>query len=212
MQPDEPCFWEQQPPRTACGPLVSDNNKVGRLGARLAQYITSWSTLLFDTENRSDLLNDELKFYRRGAVDAPRPACCPPPFDVANNWMHEYPQAHVIPFGNGQRSDPEANRLVEWLLFNGARVEKLEKKHRYAGRDTRAVGPASVRMDQPRRGIDRYRAWHRTGHLTGLYLHPLRAAGVVEPRLPLGRRRDHGARRGGVPVPQTDTEREGFAG
>ena len=140
------------PPRTACGPLVSDNNKVGRLGARLAQYITSWSTLLFDTENRSDLLNDELEFYRRGAVDAPRPACCPPPFDVANNWMHEYPQAYVIPFGNGQRSDPEANRLVEWLLFNGAQVEKLEKKYRYAGQ-TLERGTYVVRMDQTRRGL-----------------------------------------------------------
>jgi Zinc carboxypeptidase len=140
------------PARTACGPLVSDNNKVGRLGARLAQYITSWSTLLFDTENRSDLLNDELEFYRRGAVDAPRPACCPPPFDVANNWMHEYPQAYVIPFGNGQRSDPEANRLVEWLLFNGAQVEKLEKKYRYAGQ-TLERGTYVVRMDQTRRGL-----------------------------------------------------------
>jgi Zinc carboxypeptidase len=140
------------PPRTACGPLVSDNNKVGRLGARLAQYITSWSTLLYDTDNRSDLLRDELEFYRRGDVDAPRPACCPPPFDVANNWMHEYPQAYVIPFGNGQRSDPEANRLVEWLRFNGAKVERLENKYRYAGQ-TLDRGTYVVRMDQPRRGL-----------------------------------------------------------
>jgi Zinc carboxypeptidase len=139
-------------PRTQCGPLVSDNAKVGRLGARLAQEITSWSTLLYDTENRSALLRDELEFYRRGAVDAPRPACCPPPFDVANNWMHEYPQAYVIPFGNGQRSDPEANRLVEWLLFNGAEVERLEKKYRYAGQ-TLERGTYVVRMDQVRRGL-----------------------------------------------------------
>jgi Zinc carboxypeptidase len=140
------------PPRTACGPPVSDNSKVGRLGARLAQYVTSWSTLLYDTENRSDLLRDELEFYRRGAVDAPRPACCPPPFDVANNWMHEYPQAYVIPFGGRQRSDPEANRLVEWLLFNGAEVERLEKKYRYAGQ-TLERGTYVVRMDQTRRGL-----------------------------------------------------------
>jgi hypothetical protein len=140
------------PPRTACGPLVSENAKVGRLGARLAQYITSWSTLLYDTENRSDLLRDQLEFYRRGAVDAPRPVCCPPPFDVANNWMHEYPQAYVIPFGKGQRSDAEANRLVEWLLFNGAEIERLEKKYRYAGQ-TLERGTYVVRMDQVRRGL-----------------------------------------------------------
>jgi hypothetical protein len=71
---------------------------------------------------------------------------------VANNWMHEYPQAYVIPFGNGQRSDPEANRLVEWLLFNGAEVERLEKKYRYAGQ-TLERGTYVVRMDQVRRGL-----------------------------------------------------------
>jgi hypothetical protein len=140
------------PARTACGPLVSDNNKVGRLGARMAQEITSWSTLLYDTNNRSALLHDELEFYRRGDVDAPRPPCCPPPFEVANNWMHEYPQAYVIPFGKGQRSDPEANRLVEWLLFNGAEVERLEKKYRYAGQKLER-GTYVVRMDQTRRGL-----------------------------------------------------------
>lgn len=140
------------PPRTPCGPLVSDNAKIGRLGARLAQYITSWSTLLFDTTNRVDLLRDELEFYRRGAVDAPRPACCPPPFDVANNWMHEYPQAYVIPFGRGQRSDPEANRLVEWLHFNGAEVERLEESYRYAGQKL-GRGTYVVWMDQTRRGL-----------------------------------------------------------
>jgi hypothetical protein len=151
----EMCNQTQASPstgRTACGPLASDNNKVGRLGSRLAQYITSWSTLLYDTENRSDLLRDQLEFYRRGAVDAPRPPCCPPPFDVANNWMHEYPQAYVIPFGNGQRSDPEANRLVKWLLFNGAEVERLENKYRYAGQ-TLERGTYVVRMDQVRRGL-----------------------------------------------------------
>jgi Zinc carboxypeptidase len=151
----EMCNQTQASPstgRTACGPLASDNNKVGRLGSRLAQYITSWSTLLYDTENRSDLLRDQLEFYRRGAVDAPRPPCCPPPFDVANNWMHEYPQAYVIPFGNGQRSDPEANRLVKWLLFNGAEVERLENEYRHAGQ-TLERGTYVVRMDQVRRGL-----------------------------------------------------------
>jgi Zinc carboxypeptidase len=138
--------------RTACGPLATDNAKVGRLGVRMAQEITSWSTLLYDTANRSDLLRDELEFYRRGDVDAPRPPCCPPPFDVANNWMHEYPQAYVIPFGRGQRSDPEANRLVEWLLFNGAEVERLEKTYQHGGQ-TLERGTYVVRMNQPRRGL-----------------------------------------------------------
>jgi hypothetical protein len=137
---------------TRCGPDSGDNERVGRRGSRRAQYVTVWSTLLYDTANRNALLRDELEFYRRGRVDAQRPACCPPPFDVENNWMHEYPQAYVIPLGAGQRSDPEANRLVEWLLFNGAEVDRLEKQYRYGGQ-TLGAGSYVVRMNQVRRGL-----------------------------------------------------------
>ena len=37
------------------------------------QYITVWSTLLFDTENRVELMEDQLEIYVRGEDDAPRP-------------------------------------------------------------------------------------------------------------------------------------------
>ena len=139
-------------PHTRCGPLATDNSRVGRLGSRRAQYLISWSTLLYDTANRNALLRDQLELYRRGRVDAARPACCPPPFDVENNWMHDYPQAYVIPLGAGQRSDPEANRLVEWLLVNGAEVDRLEKQYHYGGQ-TLAAGSYVVQMNQVRRGL-----------------------------------------------------------
>jgi hypothetical protein len=139
-------------PHTRCGPPAGDNERVGRRGSRQAQYLTVWSSLVFDTANRHDLLRDQLEFYRRGAADAPRPACCPPPFDVANNWMHDYPQAYVIPFGGGQRSDPEANRLVEWLFLNGADVDVLEDDYRY-GAQIFEEGSYVVRMNQVRRGL-----------------------------------------------------------
>ena len=51
------------------------------------QYVATWSTLAYDVANREDLLHDKLEIYRRGVTDAARPACCPPPFDVDNNWM-----------------------------------------------------------------------------------------------------------------------------
>ena len=47
-----------------------------------------------------------LEIYRRGVDGAPRPACCPAPFDVANNWMHEYPKAYVIPPARGSAATP----------------------------------------------------------------------------------------------------------
>ena len=90
---------------TSCG---------GRVGSRQAQYTVSWSTLLYDVENRHELYSDMITIYQRGDTDAPRPDCCPPPFDVANNWMTDYPQAYVIPRGTGpaQRRGGEPPRRV----------------------------------------------------------------------------------------------------
>jgi hypothetical protein len=124
----------------------------GRVGSREQQYITTWSTLLYDIENRAELLSDELEIYKRAVVNAPRPACCPAPFDVDNNWMTEYPQAYVIPVGAGQRSSPEANRLVEWLLANGILVEELKQNHAFGGQ-TFESGSYVVWMSQARRGL-----------------------------------------------------------
>ena len=118
----------------------------------MAQYITSWSTLLFDTDNRLDLMSDQLEIYRRGVNDAARPACCPPPFDVDNNWMHDYPQAYVIPMGGSQRSEPEAVNLVRWLLSNGIRVEEVERDYR-SGSLRLEEDSFVVPMDQPLRGL-----------------------------------------------------------
>ena len=124
----------------------------GRAGARLAQYVTSWSTLEYVVENREELLADELEIYRRGVANAPRPACCPPPFDVDNNWMLEYPRAYVIPRGAGQRSAPEATRLVQWLLDNQIVVEELRADASFAGQ-TFEEGSYVVWMTQARRGL-----------------------------------------------------------
>ena len=124
----------------------------GRVGSRDVQYHVTWSTLLFDVENRHELYSDMISIYQRGDRDAPRPDCCPPPFDVANNWMLDYPQAYVIPRGAGQRSDPEANRLLEWLLFNDIEVHEITSDYRYGGQ-TFEDGSYVVFMAQPRRGL-----------------------------------------------------------
>ncbi len=126
--------------------------RLGRLGSRLAQHVVTWSTLLFDTARRHDLMFDQLEFYRRGVINAPRPDCCPPPFDQANNWMHEYPTAFVIPMGEGQRSDAEANRLVDWLLTNGVVVEELKQSYTFEGH-TYEKGSYVIPMTQARRGL-----------------------------------------------------------
>jgi hypothetical protein len=121
--------------------------------ASLRDHVTiSWSTLLFNVGRRNELLHDELELYRRGVTGAARPACCPPPFHVENNWMHEYPTAYVIPVGLGQRSDAEATRLVDWLLFNGIEVSQLKENATVNGEAVER-GSYVVLMKQPHRGL-----------------------------------------------------------
>jgi hypothetical protein len=67
--------------------------------------------------------------------------------DVENNWMRDYPTAYVIPLGPGQRSDPEANRLVRWLLTNGIEVSQLSKSITPRRADLR--GRLVCRLDGP---------------------------------------------------------------
>ena len=66
--------------------------------------------------------------------------------------MLEYPTAYVVPRGVAQRSDAEANRLVEWLLVNGIVVEELKQDYRF-GSQTFEKGSYVVPMTQARRGL-----------------------------------------------------------
>jgi hypothetical protein len=135
-----------------CGVPGSTTHPLGRLGSKVAQYTVAWSTLLFDLQNRHALLWDELETYRRGVTNAPRPACCEAPYTTDGFWMREYPLAYVIPLGLGQRSDAEANRLVDWLLINGIQVDEM-KQDTIFGSTTFAKGSYVVWMTQAHRGL-----------------------------------------------------------
>jgi len=137
---------------TGCLTSPASTATRGRLGSRIIQEIVVWSTIAYDVANRNELLHDELERYRRGVVNAPRPECCPPPFDVANNWMEEFPTAYIIPMGSEQRSEPEANRLVDWLLFNGIVVEEMKQAYTFDG-ETYPKGSYVVPMTQAFRGL-----------------------------------------------------------
>lgn len=124
----------------------------GRLGSRIIQETVVWSSIAYDVANRNELLSDELERYRRGVVNADRPPCCEPPFEVDNNWMEEFPTAYIIPMGDVQRSEPEANRLVDWLLFNGIVVEELKQSYAFDG-VAYPKGSYVVPMTQAFRGL-----------------------------------------------------------
>ena len=137
---------------TNCGLPGSTTHTRGRLGAFLAQYTVSHSTLEFVVDHRNEMLYDETERYRRGVAGEPRVDCCEPPFDVDNNWMKEFPTAYVIPVGTGQRSEAEAMRLADWLLFNGIEVETLRNPATFGGQ-TFDRGSYVVWMDQAHRGL-----------------------------------------------------------
>ena len=137
---------------TGCGMPGATNPPRGRLAAYLAQYTVTTSTLEYVVDERNGMLYDEAERYRRGVEDEPRPACCPPPFDVDNNWMKDFPKAYVIPVGTGQRSDAEAKRLVDWLLRNGIKVDTLRNDTSFNGKSL-DKGSYVVWMDQAHRGL-----------------------------------------------------------
>jgi hypothetical protein len=137
----------------------------GRLGSKRAQYVTFYSSADFWLDNRAGILHDQLEIFRRGVTDAERPNCCDDPLiasrgftEAQHNWMVEYPEAFVIPFVGAsgdestQRSDAEANRLVQWLLDNGIEVSRTNEDYAWGGTNFRA-GSYVVPMDQAFRGL-----------------------------------------------------------
>ena len=72
-----------------------------------------------------------------------------------HNWMVQYPTAYVIPWGQGQRSDAEANRLAQWCLDNGIQVQRMTSDFTWNGQTFQA-GSYVVSMSQALRGL----AWN----------------------------------------------------
>ena len=136
----------------------------GRLKAKVEQYLDFYSAADYWLDNRLAMMQDQLAMFRRGVENAPTN---PNAFadsayltglgftDAANNWMIQYPTAYIIPFGMGQRSDAEANRLVEWLLHNGIQVERAQKAFSWNG-TAYGAGSYVVSMSQALRGL----AWN----------------------------------------------------
>ena len=139
--------------------MCNDASCGGRLGSKREQYVVFYSSADFWLENREAILDDQLEIFRRGLTGAARPNCCDDTLvadrgftEDQHNWMVEYPKAFLIPFQAGQRSDAEANRLVDWLLDNGIAVDRTTEALVWNG----AVYPAGsyvVSMEQAMRGF-----------------------------------------------------------
>jgi hypothetical protein len=125
---------------------------LGRAGALRATELVVWSSVDFVLDNREEMMFDQLAIYRRGVDDAPRPELRDPLPVIGtaadHDYMTEYPRAHVIRVGQGQRSDVEAKRLVDFLLANDIEVTQLRRDYRSFEK-----GSYVVWMDQALRGL-----------------------------------------------------------
>ncbi|PTT20165.1 peptidase M14, partial [Microbacterium sp. HMWF026] len=119
-------------------------------------------------EHSAALLDNQIEIFRRGEAGEPSrqiPADIAPEdlaADVPTQWTEiwdetdiynaDFPRAYVIPLGAGQRSDSDAQTLVQQLLVNGIRVDRLTAPARVDGVDYPA-GSFYVDMHQPLRGL-----------------------------------------------------------
>ena len=135
-----------------------------RLVSKTAQYMAFYSSVNFWIDNRQAMINAQLQIFRRGVEAAPYnpnliqsdPVLAALGFtDLLHNWTVQYPQACVIPVGVGQRSDAEANRLVEWLFENGILVRRATSDFTWNATSYQA-GSYIVYMNQALRGL----AWN----------------------------------------------------
>ena len=136
----------------------------GRLKAKVEQYLNFYSAATFWLDHRQAMMRDQVQMFERGVQNAPTDAnaFADSPYltglgftDDANNWMAQYPTAYIIPFGAHQRSDAEANRLVDWLLHNGIQVQVARRDFTWHG-TTYQAGSYVVSMSQALRGL----AWN----------------------------------------------------
>jgi hypothetical protein len=112
-----------------------------------------WAAMLFSSENRHDMVLDQIELFRRGKAGEPQ---VPIPF--GGQWGPEdvyevtFPEAYVIPAGEGQRSDTAAARLVNFLLVNDVEVLRATRPFTISGRSYPA-GSYVVDLEQPKRGL-----------------------------------------------------------
>jgi hypothetical protein len=118
------------------------------------------------SENSSDILDNQIEFFRRGVAGAPKtslttdnvdsvpgPSEWKPLWDIVDNQDPvTLPRAYVIPVGDGQRSVSDASRLVQQLLFHDIEVRTLNRDTRLGG-TTYPRGSYVVDMHQAKRAL-----------------------------------------------------------
>jgi len=126
-----------------------------------AHYAAVWGALNFVSENRQEMIYDQIEIFRRGFLDLDQQPISVDwliendiPHDQYNEWIiKEFPTAYILPKGSpGQINDHQAARIVDFLLDNDIQVEKAVQAFNFEG-FTYPAGTYIVWMDQPKRGL-----------------------------------------------------------
>jgi hypothetical protein len=122
-----------------------------------AQYAACWGMLKFVSENRTEMIHDQIEIFRRGAGALSQE---PVPPEYLPEWpqypelmLQEFPAAYVIPAGEPMQISPhQPARLIDFLLYNDVQVEKASQAFSMGG-VMYPAGTYVVWMDQPKRGL-----------------------------------------------------------
>jgi len=128
-----------------------------------AHYWAVWGALKFVSENRKEMVRDQIEIFRRGFLDLPQLPISEEileqtPYEQYN-YLMDFPAAYVIPAKEPlQQSPHQAARLVNFLLFNDVQVEQASKAFTLKG-VAYPKGTYIVWMDQPKRGLANTILW-----------------------------------------------------
>jgi hypothetical protein len=124
-----------------------------------ADYAAVWGMLKFIVDNKKEMIRDQIEIYRRGFLDLPQVPIPDTlleetPWDQFNELtIQEFPAAYIIPANAPfQPSSHQAADLIDFLLFNGVRVDETTGPYLINGA-TYPAGTYIVWMDQPKRGL-----------------------------------------------------------
>ena len=155
-------------PLARVNPATSNQNKINSaINIQVAAVVID-TIVDYVTEHRGDLLGNQMEIFRRGDAGEPSveiPADIAPEdlepgvptewttiWDATDIYVADFPRAYVLPIGAGQRSNTDAETLVEQLIYHDIEVTKATAPFE-AGGKSYGAGSYVVDMHQPLRGL-----------------------------------------------------------
>lgn len=133
-------------------PGLPDAVRFERSQTSLKAHIAAvWGAMQFASDNRQEMVHDQIEVFRRGWLDEPQ-ILIPDNEFPQHHFAAEIPEAYVIPMGDGQRNDVAAVELVNFLLVHDVQVDRAPRPFSFGG-TTYPAGSYVVWMAQPKRGL-----------------------------------------------------------